>query len=462
MMPRALNSLLLPVRYKPGARLVVEVRERQPVWPVVSIVFLLCLSVLLAPLLVTILNLLLLTFALSVFVASRQRIDTRLVKLVLPFLLTAFLGFASGLGNDVYDYFKDAWYILNPLLVMLIGLTLYRARPQLAAGMAAFVVGGLIISIWHMRGYVIMPDLIMLPAARIRGYIGAGFYAPVMGVIIALVCAKCWRETVGLPRWFFGFAALIMALAVVGSFSRTAWLVMALGVMAALGLFARREWLHVGVPALIAAAVLATLHLTVDVRSDHAALQTFWVKVLRSIDEIGADDFRSVREINLNFRAYETQRGMQQFQESGIVGMLLGQGFGTKVDLQLLVPLQFDEFGNHGVRFIPVLHNGYVYLLTKVGVLGLLMFLFTMGYLYMTARRMASGGPASPRRSSARLLQVSVVILAVTTYIIGGVYNKFDLFPFILLTGYLLGYLWSEEDKQKATLSSNSVEPVKP
>lgn len=460
MKTRALQNLLPPVRYQPGGRLVVDVRKRQPVWPIVSIVFLLCVSVVFAPLLVTILNLLLLAFAVSVFLASRQRIDARLVKLILPFVLTAFLGLASGIGHDVYDYFKDAWYILNPLLVMLIGLTLYRARPQLAAGMGAFVVAGLIISVWHMRGYLIMPDLILLPAAKIRGYIGAGFYAPVLGVIIALVFAKQWREAVGLPRWFLGMATLVMALAVIGSFSRTAWLVITLGVLAAFGLFARREWLHIGVPVLLSAAVLATLHLTLDVRSDHAALQTFGVKLLRSIDEIGADDFRSAREINLNFRAYETQRGMQQFEDSGIVRMLVGQGFGAKVDLGLLVPLQFDEFGNHGVRLIPVLHNGYVYLLTKVGLLGLLLFLYTLGYLYTTARRWASWKSASASRSAARLLQVSVVVLAVTTYIIGGVYNKFDLFPFILLTGYLLGYLWSEEDKQQAAASQDAAVPA--
>ena len=61
------------------------------------------------------------------------------MRVIAPFILIAIFGLASGIGNENYLYFKDAWYILNPILVLSVGYILYGSRPDVARGLRAFI-----------------------------------------------------------------------------------------------------------------------------------------------------------------------------------------------------------------------------------------------------------------------------------------------------------------------------------
>jgi hypothetical protein len=77
-----------------------------------------------------------------------------------------------------------------------------------------------------------------------------------------------------------------------------------------------------------------------------------------------------------------------------------------------------------------------MYLLVKGGIVALLLYLYVLGHLYLRGRRWAEAPVADARRGMGRLLQAVAVSLAVTTYVIGGVFNKNDMFAFLLCTGF--------------------------
>jgi hypothetical protein len=427
-------------RYRPAAALADAQERRQALWPTFSIGFLLCISVILGPLVLTVLNTMLVALALILALVTNRPMDRVLLHLIVPFVGILFIGLATGLDADRYDYFKDAWYIANPLIVMLAGYVLYLAKPDLARGLRAFVIGGLIVALWQLRGYVMHPEILLESAGTIRRIIGTGLYAPVLALTIMIVYAGRWKFSLRLPPGVAWVLFIVISASVLGVFSRTAVMVLGIAVLAWLGLFARQEWLRLGVPLVVLVSLGIATQVLHDAQSDRA-LQTFSGKMARTIQELTVSDYSGVREINLNFRGYETKRAMLQFEHASVPEMFVGRGFGATVDLGLFLPLQLNDVGSRSVRYITLLHNGYMYLLTKVGIVGLLLYAWVLAYLYMLGRKAAVRPMADEQARAGRLLQASVVTLAATTYIVGGVFNKFDMFQFMLLTGYLVAYL---------------------
>jgi hypothetical protein len=69
--------------------------------------------------------------------------------------------------------------------------------------------------------------------------------------------------------------------------------------------------------------------------------------------------------------------------------------------------------------------------------------------LYRLGRRGAAGTPSDFGHIPARLLQFVAVTLAFATWVIGGVFNKLDMFPFLLMAGFLLAALTLKAEAYK-------------
>lgn len=417
-----------------------------PTWPLVSIVVLCCLSAMADPIVLTALSGTFLLVAGVVIIGSNQRVELRLGHVLVPFGLILCTGLASGVGAERYAYFKDAWYVSNPAMVILTGYLLYKLRPDLAAGLRAFVLAGLLMALWQSRGYFIDPSLVLLPAVSIRERIGTGLYPPVLALVILVVLAGRWSELLRLPRGWGWTALLVVGLAVAGVFSRTALLVALVALAARAGCFARQEWLRLLAPAVVLLMVVLLLE-SLFGRAGGLDLNSFVGKLVRGLREVAFTDTASIQEINTNFRGFESGQALKQVVAGSTLQIFFGQGFGALVDLGIFIPLGGFEGGMPiGVRRIAVLHNGYMYLLVKGGIVALLLYLYVLGHLYLRGRRWAEAPVTDARRGMGRLLQAVAVSLAVTTYVIGGVFNKNDMFAFLLCTGFLLAALDSSHD----------------
>jgi hypothetical protein len=186
----------------------------------------------------------------------------------------------------------------------------------------------------------------------------------------------------------------------------------------------------------------------VDTESDRA-VESFGGKLARTLQELTVGEPVTVRDINLNFRAFETDRAMEHFVDGSYTEILFGQGFGATVDLGIMMPMHVTETGFRGIREIGVFHNGYVFLLIKVGLVGLFMYLAVLIYLYLIGRSYAARPLSDPESAVGRLFQFAVVTLAATTYFIAGVFNRADMFPVLLLTGFLLAH-WRASSRTSA------------
>jgi hypothetical protein len=424
-------------RFWSAAELAVPAKRRL-VWPAFSIAFL-CLFTLFAPPgFITGMNLYLLLLVAIGWLATRQPLDTALLWAVLPFGLVIVVGLLAGVGSDRYLYLKDAWYVSNPAVVIAVGFVLGRLLDDPARGLRAFVIGGALVALLHLSIFVRHPELLLAAATQIRSLAGTGYYVTTLAMIVLLGWIGRWRSGLGLHPVLGGACLLFCTTSFVFSFSRTLSLVVLLGLLGVAGFFARREWLRVGLLLLAMVAALAALEASVDT-SSLKAKNSFLGKLARSAQEIRVEDYTTVQDINLNWRGYETSRALDTWQAGNPVQWVFGQGFGKQVDLGLFQNLSGDP--RAAVRFIPIFHNGYVFLLVKTGVAGVALYLAAMLYLYRVGRRAARGDPADPATRLGRALQSSVVVLAVSTWVVAGAFNKYDMFAFLMLIGFLLAAL---------------------
>jgi O-antigen ligase len=412
-------------------------------WPTASIALLCCLAVVLPSGAVTAMNLYFLALAALLVTLRRLPIDAPLMRLWWLFGAMILVGLAAGIGADGsrYEYFKDAWYVSNAVVIISVGFVLARVVDSPERGLRAFVIGGVLVALGHLMWFALHPELLTLKATTIRGISGTGYYAAGLACLLLLMHWGRWREDLLLSGWTGGLALFLCSLSVVLSFSRTLTVVMLIGLLAVGGFFARREWLRVGVLLLALLASLLVLQETVDTTSV-SARNSFVGKLARSLDELQANERMSVKEINDNWRGYETSRALITWRSGNAAQLLFGQGFSAQVDLGLFQNLSRNP--RDAVRYIPIFHNGYVYVLVKTGLVGLGLYIAALVLLYRHGRRHALDEAPAKRRHG-RLLQCCALVLAFTTWVVAGAFNKFDLFAFLLMTGFLLAMLSPRE-----------------
>ena len=409
-------------------------------WPAFSIVLLLVLAVLLPPGFMTGMNLCLLFLAAMAWLGSGEQFDRNLLRAIAPFLAIAVVGLLGGIGADRYLYLKDAWYVTNPAIIICVGYVLYRNKPDLARGLRAFVIGGTLLALLHFTVFIRHPEVLSLSAYKLREAVGTGYYAIALAFTVLCVYFGRWRENLQLPNWFAVLLLVICSTGVAATFSRTMVIIAAIGVAAAFGFFARQELPRTVALAIAALAAIVVLNLSLDLNSDDVR-QSFLGKIARSVEELSVDETSDIRSINLNWRGYETSRAFSTYAAGNPVQWLTGQGFGKQVDLGLFMPLGTSSGFVENIRFAPVLHNGYAYLLVKGGPISIALFMYSMIWLYRVGRKRASGPAADAHTGASRLMQSIALSLVFATIFISGVFNKLDMFPHMLAAGFLIGAL---------------------
>jgi hypothetical protein len=428
-------------------------------WPAVSIVLLCPIAALMPVYIPSFLSACLLFLAAVRWVASGKPMDPVLAKVLAAFAVAIAVGIVSGAGNDRFVFLKDGWYFVNPVSIIALGFVFFQCMPDIGAGLRAVVLGAGLVSSYHMLWFELHPELFDFSAARIREIAGTGYYAPVLGLVLLAATLGRWRSVLRLPGWVAAYCFLACAAACSLSFSRTILVTLLIMAAALAGWLKSREWrlLPIGAAAAALVFLLANVYLQFD--SGNRQERTFLGKLASSVQEVEVEDYRTEQEINQHWRGFETYRALETVAEGTPLQWLIGQGFGAQVDLGFFQALSNDPRGR--LRQIPVFHNGFVYLLLKTGLVGVCAYLYALWVLYRTGRRSAQGSLKAIDVLGARLLQGCVVSVAFSTWVISGAFNKADMFPFLLMIGFLIAGLAAGRpslEESKAANSSSSRE----
>jgi len=162
---------------------------------------------------------------------------------------------------------------------------------------------------------------------------------------------------------------------------------------------------------------LYTYLFTVKIDRNGKGIENFLYKLKIAPSEIFSPeiDLNDHAKLWDHWRAYEAYCAFQDLNKSSI-NYVAGKGFGALIDLKFSAPISSEGT----VRYIPILHNGYIFILYKTGVLGLILYLFFLFTLYFQAYKKTQSLEV---KNFSNLVSATSLYLIFSSLIITGLYN---------------------------------------
>jgi len=341
------------------------------------------------------------------------------LRLALPFAVMAVWALIMSRGNDGYIVGKDAWYAGKLCLCLMLGFLLgIRAMNSHAILNALVLLAGVMavitIVLW-LRSGASLGD-VDVDTSRL----------PLVATAAIVPLVDRIRSQTGIARGQAAGLLALIALAVLASNSRITIIAMGVMILASVGLFSRTRRALLG-----GAAVVVLLALLWQFLPEYTGGElTVAIKLRRSLDEMLLTDNVDPTAMILNWRGFEAYNAQLMFDQSSALRKLLGSGLGSTVDLGQEIVLE-----EGAMRFLPILHNGYYYLLIKYGLIGLLF------YIVAVLRFGLLGKAADDNlRAEDRMLRGSIVAILLATSVITGLYNKTELNGLAIFVAWLIGF----------------------
>jgi hypothetical protein len=149
-----------------------------------------------------------------------------------------------------------------------------------------------------------------------------------------------------------------------------------------------------------------------------APMEPFKTKIKR-------DDWK---DFNDNYRSYENIMTTRQVARDGVWNVLFGKGLGSRIDLKQKVWL-----GDMDLRFISILHNGFMIVFLKAGLIGILFYLYTI-YFFLKKRKATT----ALSKQINLLFFGTGIFLIISNWVFLGFYNLID--TKTVLIGLLIAY----------------------
>lgn len=293
---------------------------------------------------------------------------------ILPFIAIIFLGVLSSKDAISHNILKDFWYFSLPIISLVVGWALAEEVEPKKLQLHIIYLGTTlsILLILKASWLLVFESVDYFNKYYWRQALGAGEFISVWGLLVAfgLISKTGFKHE---HAKFISLLMVINLISIIISDSRTAMIMLSLGlflvfVPAIVKKMRRVYWvgLAIGIILIIIFASVPGEDTTTTLgRFQNMFREQFSVSFVDSSD------------INNKYRAFESIAAIDTFLSGNLWDQFVGHGFGKMIDLKVLIPLGVPgEINDY--QFIPILHNGYLYVLIKTGVLGLLIYIYFM------------------------------------------------------------------------------------
>ncbi|WP_248724608.1 hypothetical protein [Seonamhaeicola sp. ML3] len=326
-------------------------------------------------------------------------------------------------GNSIYDIFKDVVYFLKPIFAITFGFLLFSSlEPRNIY--RTIIILGVIFAVFHLFSVLSVSNLFSQSIHTIRAQAGLNNFIEMLSILIFLVLRKNNIQIFSRVRTRFFFVILFVSFAMY--FSRT--MLLSLGVMYLFAMGYHRlskKGIYIVVSIFVFVILFYWYLFSIELSIGATGVEGFLYKIRMAPSEIfynGNIDvkniaFKDLRYLYDHWRGFEASRAIEQLNG---INFFFGNGFGALVDLGFEMDFHGDK-----LQYIPVLHNGYVYVLFKTGIFGLILYLFFFYGLYKNLNRRDYIDRDHKICSSLALALASFYFL--TSFVITGIYNQGDL-----------------------------------
>jgi hypothetical protein len=358
------------------------------------------------------------------FFLEKVSISKSFLKQSIPLCCILIIG---GIGTIIHNYLffnviKDLFHFLKPILGIAIGYLFYKKINDFRYFIKTIVLSGLVSALIHFITIIRYGGLVSGSINEIREFSRDNFLE-LFALFFLFFYAKfqlgaLFKKAI--------YSKIIMAILLVSNilyFSRTMAVVAIILFLSLKGYtLLTRKTIKVIVGVLAMVGLFYTTLYSVKIDRNKPGIQAFLYKVKIAPTEIFKTniDRENHKDLWDHWRGYEAKRAfalMGKYPES----IILGTGHGSLVNLKFKAPLGND---GKGIQYISELHNGYVYILYKTGIIGIGLYMLFLIGLY---RRIYF----NTKITTVYISAIGLVFMF-TTLTITGIYNPRDINVFIL------------------------------
>lgn len=359
----------------------------------------------------------------------QRKYSISLFKLVIPYALILFIAIVVSFNYDYQKYLviRDITYLCKPMIGLFLGYQLCQKNLQNAFRL--IVKTGVFIAICHI--ITLFSAVFIFSAstvAEIRYHSGYFSDYEIYTFVILLFHKQFQldysKKTLRILTVIVGFSAFMYL-------ARTNFIQFVILFVAVKGyLVINKKALMIIGSIVITSIVGYFIIVSTNPRRGAEGLEGFLYKIKVAPMEpfkskINREDYR---DFNDNYRSYENIMTIRQVTRDGVTPTIFGKGIGSQIDLKQKVWL-----GDMYLRFISILHNGFMIVFLKSGLLGIFIYLFTIIFFFRKVKT------DKPIVSNINLLFIGTgVFLLVSNWVFLGFYNLTE--TKTILIGFLIAY----------------------
>ena len=350
------------------------------------------------------------------------------IKINLYLISIFIIGFTIGMiqlainSYNFIDFIRDISIFLTPIIFIMFGIYIrYNKSLNINNIYVAIINASIIIEIRHLILLILNIQRI-LNGASIRGIGGNGSYITTIAIIILLFYKNdIISNYIGnkiKKNIYISFLLILF----VSYLSRTHIVILLIGMI--INIFLAKK-IKISQIKNFVIFIVISIPIAISVIPKDT-LEQFIYKSLNSFNEVSSDiEYWDEKAINNNWRGYEVYRTKELFKEANANEVLFGFGFGKRVDLNIAIYL-----GNELFTSIPILHNGYYYILLKTGIIGLIIYIiFFIKITLKNYKKIYNDDFES------KLLCIVSLSILFASFIVSGIYDKGSIFVFCLIIG---------------------------
>lgn len=389
-----------------------------------QILFFLCIGV-------TYLNNYELTFAvwfITIFLTLRKKYATTLIHYAACFLSILMVAFIVSLfrDNPLYNIIRDITYLLKPILGLVAGYQLCKFDSKRALNLIVYT--GLIISIIHLM--IITLAFIEYKTLTVNLIRKAGGYFSDYEIYTLLILIFYKNFQLNISKSKIRIFILIVGLSSFLYLARTNFIqffILYFGLKGYYKLNIRA--IKVLLSTVLIVLIGYSIILSINPKRGGKGLEAFLYKVkIAPIEPFKTKiDKSDWKDFNDNYRSYENIIAVKQVSNNGMSAIIFGEGLGATLDLGRKVLSNDGEY----VRHIPIVHNGYMTVFLKSGIVGVIILLYFLIILFKQKE-----SKILLNNQINNLLIGTSVFLILSNWVFLGLYLKLD--NKSILIGYLI------------------------
>jgi hypothetical protein len=359
-----------------------------------------------------------------------------IIMLSFPILMLTAIGLASGLVRNyvLYDIFKDTYFFVKVVIYFFYGFIVFK-KYSIRQITDAFIYTGLISSLIYilmLSIYINAGKINFSGLAYYRRSLPDMSYDPILSVILLLFTSTVGKTARKYSTFLIAFQ-IIIVLSMLSRFSLIILFIVFLFYIK-MKMQPRIFYYFISFFAVIFIFIMLFSPKSGSTKMDYFTQnmsRQFIFKITNIFDELFTERFETRVDIQTNWRAYETAMGVRKYILGDTITRLLGYGFGAMTDIGLRIKLAGIERSD-----VNIFHNGYIYLLVKLGILGVLAYIYFVSRIVGIIRRNDRRVPfkdAELKKLKA-ILYLLLFFLICITWVFFGIFNNAIFNNIIILT----------------------------